>query len=133
MTERERLIELLIQGELNADKKGFFNCSQSKQKAEIIVDYLIENGVIVPPCKVGDTIYVSMCKQVFPFNVTSINTDEVGTIIKAMHGLRLLYMFYSEDIGKTVFLTREEAEKALKEREENGTAQIQPDSDCGKE
>lgn len=111
MTEREKLIELMQKLDImSIPTDGFI---------EGFADYLLENGVVVPPCKVGDTIYVSMCKQVFPFNVTSINTDEVGTIIKAMHGLRLLYMFYSEDIGKTVFLTREEAEKALKEREDN--------------
>lgn len=29
-------------------------------------------------------------------------------------------VIYLSDIGKTVFLTREEAERALKEREDNG-------------
>lgn len=45
MTERERLIELLMQGELEADKQGVFNCSRSKWKAEILADHLLENGV----------------------------------------------------------------------------------------
>ena len=57
MTERERLIELLMQGELEADKQGVFNCSRSKWKAEIMADYLLKNGVIVPPVKFGDTVY----------------------------------------------------------------------------
>lgn len=47
MTERERLIELLDQ-----------NCGYSEeQKAETLADYLLANGVIVPPCKVGDKVY----------------------------------------------------------------------------
>ena len=45
MTDRERLIELLMQGELEAEKQGVFNCSRSEWKAEIIADFLLENGV----------------------------------------------------------------------------------------
>ena len=43
MTERERLIELLMQ--------GAFNCSRSKWRAVFIADYLLANGVRVPPVK----------------------------------------------------------------------------------
>ena len=59
MNERERLIELLMQGELEASKQGVFNCSWSKRKAEIIADFLLENGVIVLPVKVGGTVYIN--------------------------------------------------------------------------
>lgn len=45
MTEREKLIDLLqIWG--NKENDGI--------KAESIADYLLENGVIVPPVKVGE-------------------------------------------------------------------------------
>ena len=54
MNERDRLVELLMQGELEADKQGVFNCSRSEWKAEIIADFLLENGVIILPCKIGD-------------------------------------------------------------------------------
>lgn len=47
MTERDRLIELL-----NADMSG---CDGDY--AEELADYLIANGVIVPPCKVYDTVW----------------------------------------------------------------------------
>ena len=43
MTERERLIELLM--------RGAFNCSRSKWRAVFIADYLLANGVRVPPAK----------------------------------------------------------------------------------
>lgn len=46
MSERDRLIELL-----NTDMSG---CDGDY--AEELADYLIANGVIVPPCKVGDTL-----------------------------------------------------------------------------
>ena len=58
MNERERLIELLMLGELEADKQGVFNCSRSKWKAEIMADFLLKNGVTVLPVKVGDTVYI---------------------------------------------------------------------------
>lgn len=44
MTDRDRLIEL-IQNAVNGCARHW---------AEIIADYLLANGVIVPPCKVGD-------------------------------------------------------------------------------
>ena len=37
---------------------------------------------------------------------------------KGQRGLPFLYKFQNKDFGKTVFLTKEEAEKALKEREQ---------------
>ena len=37
---------------------------------------------------------------------------------KAMYGIRLCYIFKADDVGRTVFLTREAAEEALKAREQ---------------
>ena len=48
MTERERLIELLQN--VPADSEGNRGVGR-------IADYLLENGVIVPPVKVGDTFF----------------------------------------------------------------------------
>ena len=48
MTERERLIELLLE---------WGNKENDGVRAKSIADYLLANGVIVPPCKVGDKIY----------------------------------------------------------------------------
>mgnify|MGYP006864375302 CR=1 FL=1 len=49
MTQRERLIELLQS--VPADYEG-------NRGVGSIADYLLANGVIVQPCKVGDTVYV---------------------------------------------------------------------------
>lgn len=38
MTGKERLADLVLHSELEAEKKGIFNCSQSEYKAEIIAD-----------------------------------------------------------------------------------------------
>ena len=110
MTERERLIELLMQGELEADKQGVFNCSRSKWKAEIIADFLLENGVIVMPCSFGDTVYtISKCYYPPYF----LNSNEF--IVK--HYISETTLKRS-DIGfKNLYFTREEAEKALAEKD----------------
>ena len=44
MTERERLVELLKNSHLSINSNHLAN-------------YLLQSGVIVPPCKVGDTVF----------------------------------------------------------------------------
>lgn len=126
MTEREELIELLLQSELEADKQGVFNCSWSKWKAEIIADYLLENGVIVPPVKIGDTVYTNCSMQGWylrskdrPYKAKVVYMGINGTknymnIVYEKGEYMLSFDF--DKIGKTIFLTRESAEKALAER-----------------
>ena len=66
---KDKLTKLLLSAEKVADEAGFCNCHKSRPKAETIADYLIQNGVIVPPCKVGDVVYAkSGC---FPFSTTT--------------------------------------------------------------
>lgn len=99
MTDRERLIGLMIEAKRTDPETGSFT--------EHLADYLLANGVIVLPCKVGDTVYQIDAERVFESQVEAIiyATDSIA--------------FDERVIGKTVFLTREEAERALKEREEN--------------
>ena len=113
MTDRERLIDLLDQKQtLGCATETGINYIQNHKLA----DYLIAHGVIVLPCKVGDKVYrPSDCLGVVQFVIISFNiyesemffTDDSENII------------YLSDIGKTVFLTHEEAEQALKECKNN--------------
>lgn len=117
MTDRERLVEL-INGKTHTMKfQNSDHWFDFQQKCEELADYLLANGVIVLPCKVGDTVYQTDGIRIYESKIKSIIYDTNN------------FAFDETAIGKSVFLTREEAEKALKEREENGTAQIQPDSD----
>ena len=130
MTDRERLIRLMQEASQNkSDYAGNIGLGQ-------IADYLIEHGVIVLPCKVGDTYYTiqKYCntdpfdtkkEPVMPwdcenyccrddcsfkeYRVDEHRFDTVGFILNA-----------KGKIGKSIFFTREEAERALKERENNG-------------
>lgn len=74
------------------------------------------------PCKVGDTVYVimdieSVHSRILEMKVLSIEIkDQISFFAKTVKKYLYNYgSFILEDIGKTVFLTRKEAEKKLKE------------------
>ena len=72
------------------------------------------------PCKLGDTLFVPTRNFVSEYKVVSFHVCGEGVwyrtnVIKGI--LTRLIADNVENIGKTVFLTREEAEQALKERE----------------
>lgn len=111
---RDRLIELLE------------NCGRSQMPmvaglelwADDIADYLLENEVIVPPCKVGDTVYYPSFNvgMVFEYKIVSIKLNSKGLYVVLDNRLRNEQMTHrASQIGKTVFLTKEQAEQALAE------------------
>lgn len=121
MTERERLIELLMQGDIAAAKQGVFNCCMCRREAETIADYLLENGVIVPPVQVGATVYYtdSYRHLIKPLEILGFDCTKRICKYYCSGGDYTPAWFNPAEIGKTVLLTREEAEKALKESEDN--------------
>ena len=96
--------------------------SDDTSKAERILELLKadkDGRLVVLPCKVGDTVW--MCEEdfgiVLPYTIDlisfvgkgcgySANCNHNGELIDSIG-------FEDDDIGKTVFLTREEAEAAL--------------------
>ena len=127
MTDRDRLIELLLKCDKENDVLSCFHeRPRKKQSAEIIADYLIANGVIVPPCKVGDMVYTSYdhlshreTNEIFECKVVFIGLCEDGNYINLKDNYGHLHSMDFETFGKTVFLTREEAEKALERSKGN--------------
>ena len=109
---RNRLIKILQ----DMSRVAFTN----EEKA----DYLREAGVIVPPVKVGQTVY-SYCDvlhRVLPYFVESLGiayldekTNCYEYIANCVEENDLLDSidFEFEDIGQTVFLTEEEAEQKI--------------------
>ena len=71
---------------------------------------------VVLPCIVGDDVWINIMGRTIPASVISVSQFASTPTFKAMHGVQLCYVFKSDDVGKTVFLTREEAENKLKER-----------------
>lgn len=119
MTDRERLIRLMQEaGRNKSDYAGNIGLGQ-------IADYLLEHGVIVPPCYIGNAVYTkSGSKRIVErIEVGRVYNPERYFYVFTAYSNKTLskgYLrFFDYEIGKTVFLTREEAEQALKERENN--------------
>ncbi len=109
--ERNRLMELLEQAEL-----AYMVDTSRHTITEYITDYLLNNGVVAPPVKVGDTVYEIFRRRCLrQRKVVEILIAEEPSFVVGGD-------IYSEEryhfslFGKTVFLTRDDAEKALKER-----------------
>ena len=69
------------------------------------------------PCKVGDDVYCIYHGKIERSGVTSIciGSHYTGIVIYTVQ-----FSFTAENIGKFIFFSVEEAEQALKERENNG-------------
>ena len=108
---RERLVELI--------KNAVGGCA--KHWAEIIADHLLANGVIVPPCKFHQKVYVLPTKENSLDDITEMKC--IGFILSCdCYGVNLitaknkLYQPSFDYFGKTVFFAREEAEAKLREK-----------------
>lgn len=89
--------------------------SDDTSKAERIRELLKadkDGRLVVLPCKPGDGLW-TFCshpvEQVYSFTVTDISTLNGRTILNTSR----CGVIDARDVGKTVFLTREEAENAL--------------------
>ena len=122
--ERDKLIRLIMKA-----NSPLISPTRAKQLA----DYLLDNNIIVPPCKIGDTIYkLILFKDRTGFYVEhQVVGFHVGELPKLRGHKRDQYFIVwhketnsishlnFEQIGKTVFFTKEEAEKALKGGNDN--------------
>ena len=103
-SDRDRLIELL----------------QDYLYSEQIADHLLANGVIVPPVQLGQKVWIlySIEKTIRCKEITSITRRQKSWTMHFTCSDCFTVWDNAEDeyFGKTVFLTEEEAEKALAER-----------------
>lgn len=116
---------------LNSLINTFFACVDIdkfylQNQKEKLADWLRENGVIVPPCKVGDTVYftedvgIQTSLEIVEYIVENIT-------IGVKPSKCILYCkskkrgfkdrFFNSSFGETVFFTRKEAEEAIKSLE----------------
>ena len=124
---RDRLIELLkIKYDHYCDQCG---ANKDSQYIENLADYLIGNGVILPTLSCGDRVWFipkgidEVCEATvigveynyFTYPQEWITVDYISSIVgKHEYKSRI-----DLTLGKTVFLTKEEAERALAERKGN--------------
>ena len=119
---RDRLVELLLNAPQIPCVKGGRATGLRHQTFENISDHLLANGVIVPPVKVGDTVYFLIEYDDFPElppGIEAAKVTEVGT-----RGFFTSAFIPPQDdmgnftpwseLGKTVFLREEDALPLLK-------------------
>ena len=113
---RDRLIELL-------KKKYDHFCDQcgvnkDSRYTENLADYLLVNGVIVPPVMLGQKVWevVSWDENVRECRVSSLTQKADGTFKIRLTNLKSksVYERVPQHIGDIIFLTKEEAEQTLK-------------------
>ena len=109
MTDRDRLINLIINAKREDPETGSFT--------EFLADYLIATGVILPPCKVGQIVWLIRNGKIEETTVEKIVLKDGGLYLKLL--CDAFYETTCRSIGKTVFLAREEAEKALERSKGN--------------
>lgn len=125
---RDRLVELTKASLIR-------HIDKSCKLAENITDDLLASGVIVPPYKVGQTVYVLTTDS--PTGIEETKISQVVVRVKGNGGMSysiaapcvfddlgdakwsFCWSFFENDFNKTVFLTKEQAEKALAERSKN--------------
>ena len=111
---RDRLIKLILNTPVLKFPSGSRAQGKTYQTAQNVADHLLSNGVIVPPVSVGQTVWFVRNEKIIETKVEKIVLKSKGLYLKL--GCNAMYETSCNSIGKTVFLTKEEAEKALAER-----------------
>ena len=124
MSERENLIELLKNAKKYATSTmAHLNIDEAIDISydDLQSDYLLENGVIVPPVTIGQTVYEIQqdrtLQKWYVYGIIKYDGQEWAAKAKNNKN-KWNYIdktFAFRLFGKTVFLTRKAAEKALKE------------------
>ncbi len=116
---RDKLIELIGDKPFTDEYQSY----NSWEWAEHFADHLLAEGVIVPPCKVGDTIYFVSRGEIIPMVVNCISFNgnyqyclNCNYADEERYGYSLL-TFTDKVRGYMFGFTREEAEKALERSE----------------
>ena len=114
--QKDRLVELLKEV---YPKTRYIPMEECREK---IADAILADGWMRPPCKVGDKVYIVSPYyagdwEIYKCKVDSITVYEKNTFISYVANDvrfgKINFGLHISEIGKTVFLTKEEAEEAL--------------------
>lgn len=110
--ERSKLMRLIE----NFSGNGIVYCS-------LFTEFLLQNGVILPPAEVDQTVFIHYNGDVAPARVIAIYIDRQGgmfdlaveTKVETTVGYQHVICkdFRFDDVGKTLFLSRQAAEEML--------------------
>ena len=119
---KEKLVELIGNAPFGINKQTLID-HHKESVVEELADYLLANGVIVPTVNLGDKVWCLIGGEVCEAVVIKVEYNFYTTPNEWIT-VRVYSSYYGayEDksridlmLGKTVFLTREEAEAKLKE------------------
>lgn len=110
--ERSKLMKLIE----NFSGQGTVYCS-------LFTDFLLQNGVMLPPAEVDQTVFIHYDGDVAPARVIALYMDRQGGMfdldVKTKTETTVGYKhvickdFRFDNVGKTLFLSREAAEETL--------------------
>ena len=116
----------------SSEEGTVYSCYSTRKIIERLAEYedLEEQGLLLRlPCKVGDTVWDNDYGKPCAYTITGFSFGTGEDYIDEPVSLREVVCYYSNysgsitgsfavsEIGKTVFLTKEEAEQKLKEME----------------
>ena len=107
---KEKLIELITEPKIIYEKADI----------EELADYLLENGVVVPPVTIGQKVYIveGIVRELYVVGIGHYKDFQNFTAFERYgETLGCGATWGYDSIGKTVFLTREEAEKRVIQNE----------------
>ena len=104
---RDRLFELCKKSQSEWLEKTYDH-ETDKKLEEYVANYLLEMGVIHIPCKVGDIVYQTDGVRIYELTILDISLHKNKPYYET-DGVD----FDDDAIGKSVFLTKEEAERRL--------------------
>ncbi len=130
LTERDEFGNVDIIGvdsmdlQCNLEFDEFNKVTNALNKLAEYEDLVEQNKLLKLPCAIGDTVYEvqELRKRIQPYIVIAVHVSNCGNLygweLKDGKGVYSNVNGFSEyALGKSVFLTREEAEAALKELE----------------
>lgn len=124
MNEKEELVFQILY--LLGNAKAAYNTENTQMsECEFMAVSLIESGMILTPCEIGDKVFVWNQTRGMIYENTVVGIYIVGNVW-AKNTVRLEYTnqfgekshrkYTWRQFGKNVFHTREDAEQAMKER-----------------
>lgn len=105
MNKKEQLTEIIRNSRNGAER----------YHADVIADHLLENGVIIPPCSLGQTVYrIAKCCGTYV-----VLDREVLSMVYRIdcfgEGVWEIFTTANDVLGRSVFLSRDQAEAVCKE------------------
>ena len=109
--QREKLLKIF-------DNWGLEQYIPYHTERAMLAGFILDNPVLFPSVNLGQTVYSIVDGIIHPLEgpVYEITYREVGFAYRSTRKGYLTLAFTDQDIGKTVFFTREEAHEAIAKR-----------------